>query len=160
MLYICREHGKSFHVQQATSISTRVITGDVVQCLIVEPSFWTFALRIYLQSESYQMLEREFRATTSARLAAKVRQHPGRDTMTDGMAMSLHKLLLQVVLETPSRQLLKKMLWWYAQRSIFPRVPTLALPLVAAYGAILSMDFSACDCRQLRTGPFWVADCI
>lgn len=55
-----------------------------------------------------------------------------------------------MILQTPSRQLLKQLLWTYAQKRVIPRVPAIASGLIAAFEAVLAIDFSACDARQLR----------
>ena len=66
--------------------------------------------------------------------------------------MYRHFLWLQVTLETPDRRTIKTWFEFYTQAYVLPRVPQIALPLVAAYGAALCIDFSACDSRQLRRG--------
>ena len=60
-------------------------------------------------------------------------------------------LMCQVTLQSPGRKVIKKWFWFYTQKYLFPRLPQIALPLVATYGAALCLDFSACDSRQLRT---------
>ncbi len=66
----------------------------------------------------------------------------------------------QVTLQCPNRKTIKLFLWKYTTDFLCPRLTSIALPLVVAYGAALCIDFSACDCRQLRRNGKGVGVCI
>lgn len=76
--------------------------------------------------------------------------HPGRSDLSYAAQQELHRRLMDFLLQTPSRQLLKKLLWFYYTTAILPRVPLVAEQLCASHGALLCVDFGASDCRQIR----------
>lgn len=124
--------------------------GGCVRTLRREPSWWPRAWRLFQETEDYVVLERDLRATTADRIAEAIFQHPQGQSLSGDAKVALHKLVMQLVLQTPGRQLIKQFLWMYCKKRILPRVPLIARPLIAAHGAILCLDCSASDCRQLR----------
>lgn len=148
--YKCFTHCRRWNLPVGTTVRTRQVTGDVVGNCIVEPGFWPRALRLFQETEDYLALERDIRATTADALAEAIAAHPGRSDLSYAAQQELHRRLMDFLLQTPSRQLLKKLLWFYCTTAILPRVPLVAEQLCASHGALLCVDFSASDCRQIR----------
>ena len=146
----CKTHGAVWTPLRATHVSTRSCTGDILHGCILDGNYWPRAFRLWQDTEDMLVLERDLRDATADRLCVSLARHSLRPSLSAVAQATLVQALTQFLLETPTRQLLKEILCDYMTSAVAPRVHALAQPLVATQGALLNMDFSACDARQLR----------
>ncbi|CAK0827053.1 unnamed protein product [Prorocentrum cordatum] len=148
--YSFKVHECTWQLPHGPNTVGATLVGDLVGDFLVCGDFWPDALRVFQETENFVALERHLRDLTSRHVERVVRSHNLRHVLSEPEAMILHRALLAHVSKTPDRRTLKDWIRKWVSARVSPLVPHIAMAVCAGHAAVVNMDFSASDCRQLR----------
>ena len=148
--YMCRAHDSLWSIPLADCADGRAsITADVVGDFLVTGDFWPSVLLIFEETECYEAVRRQVTAATSDFMARALSMHPRISALSSFERAVLLCAFGRAADVAPAARSLAALLSAYANAVLAPMSVSLSRYALAATGAVLNMDFSVSDCRQL-----------
>ncbi|CAK0797690.1 unnamed protein product [Prorocentrum cordatum] len=146
----CKAHGRVWSVPVSACASGGAsLSADVVGKLVVTGDFWPSALLVFEETECYEAVRRHVTAATADSMARSLSQHPRLGELSGSERAVLLRAFDRAADLAPDPQTFGSLLSAYANAVWTPLCVDLSRYALAATGAVLNMDFSASDCRQL-----------
>ena len=149
--YWCEQHKARWQAPQGESSIDCPIVGDVLGKYLVSGDYWPEAWRIFQDTESFRARERSLRCRTVATIACDMECRPEKAQLTEAERLLLHRALWKFCDKSPDYKVIKQWLKIWTARILIPQAMPLSEQLCSSHAAVLNIDFSASDARQLRT---------
>ena len=148
--YFCSVHKLWWQSPRGLDSRDCNVVGDRIGHAIVSGDFWPEAWSLFQDTENYRVVEKCLRRRTAARIRRCISQHCFRDKLGHLGSMILHAAVLAFCRSSPGWMTIKSWFMTWLNTRVAPMVPALEATVCGAFGAVASIDFSACDARQLR----------
>ena len=118
--YSCLEHGVHWSLPLDGKGHTRgaSVVGDVVGKFIISSTWWPQAIRIFMESESYDAVARHLRDITEAHVSIALVRHPTVARLEPAQQQLLHIAILQHCLACPSWQTMRSWISLYKRMCV------------------------------------------
>ena len=118
--YSCLEHGVNWSLPLDGRDHTRgaSVVGDVVGKFIISSTWWPQAIRIFMETESYDAVARHLRDITEAHLGIALMRHPSLARLEAAQQQLLHIAILQHCLACPSWQTIRSWISLYKRKCV------------------------------------------
>ncbi|CAE7377130.1 unnamed protein product, partial [Symbiodinium microadriaticum] len=145
--YYCSTHERSWLLPAGNDSRGLSLGGDILGNFLIQGDYWPSALQLFQDTENFSCLERSLRDRTASTLSSAIQKHPLRAVLSDLELTVVRRAALVHCRQCPSAPTQKSWLCHWVANMV---VATLAEHVVLTHGAIVSIDFSASDARQLK----------